>query len=45
MMGHGASQANVVYFLSALEVIFKKMGYRDKVGAGVSACANVFSES
>ena len=45
MMGHGASQANVVYFLSALEVIFKKMGYSDKVGAGVSACANVFSES
>ncbi len=45
MMGHGASQANVVYFLSALEVIFKKMGYNDKVGAGVSACANVFSES
>tara|TARA_B100000686_G_scaffold24842_1_gene23682 strand:- start:5780 stop:6958 length:1179 start_codon:yes stop_codon:yes gene_type:complete len=45
MMGHGASQANVVYFLSALEVIFKKMGYSDKVGAGVSACVNVFSES
>ncbi len=45
MMGHGATQANVVYFLSALEVIFKKMGYTEKVGSGVSACANVFSDS
>ena len=45
MMGHGATQANVVYFLSALEVIFKKMGYNEKVGDGVSACAAVFSEA
>ena len=44
MMGHGATQANVVYFLSALEVIFKQMGYNEDVGAGLSACANVFSE-
>ncbi|MED5578715.1 MAG: alanine--glyoxylate aminotransferase family protein [Nitrospinota bacterium] len=44
MMGHGATQANVVYFLSALEVIFKQMGYNEDVGAGLSACTNVFSE-
>ena len=45
MMGHGASQANVVYLLSALEVIFRQMGYTGSVGQGVAAATRVYAEA
>ncbi len=45
MMGHGATQANVVYLLSALEVIFSRLGYIAKAGDGVAAASRVFAES
>ena len=45
MLGSGATQANVVYFLSALEVIFKRMGYIELVGGAVSAATRVFAEA
>ena len=45
MLGSGATQANVVYFLSALEVIFKRMGYIEQVGGAVSAATRVFAEA
>ncbi len=44
MMGHGATQANVVYLLSALEVIFKDLGYIKQVGDAVSAATRVYAE-
>lgn len=44
MLGNGATQANVVYLLSALEVIFKDMGYIERVGEGVTAATRVFAE-
>jgi alanine-glyoxylate transaminase/serine-glyoxylate transaminase/serine-pyruvate transaminase len=43
MMGHGARQENVVYLMSALEVIFKKMGYIDDVGNAVAAATRVYA--
>ena len=45
MMGHGATQANVVYLLSALEVIFSKLGYITKAGDGVGAASQVFADA
>ncbi len=45
MMGHGARQENVVYLMSALEVIFKKMGYITNVGDAVSAATLVYAEA
>lgn len=45
MMGHGARQENVVYLISALEVIFKKMGYIDNVGDAVAAATRVYAEA
>lgn len=45
MMGHGATQANVTYLFSALEVIFKKMGYNRQVGAAVTAATRVYAEA
>lgn len=43
MMGHGATQANVVYLLSALEVIFSKLGYIERAGEGVGAASRAFA--
>ncbi len=43
LMGHGARQENVVYLMSALEVIFKKMGYIDQVGEAVAAATRVYA--
>ena len=45
MMGHGATQANVVYLLSALEVICRQMGYTDFVGRAVAAATQVYAEA
>ncbi len=45
LMGHGARQENVVYLMSALEVIFKKMGYIKGVGEGVAAATRVYAEA
>ena len=45
MMGHGATQANVVYLLSALEVIFRQMGYTGSVGSAVAAATRVYAEA
>ena len=45
MMGHGATQANVVYLLSALEVIFRQMGYTGSVGSAVVAATRVYAEA
>ena len=45
MMGHGATQANVVYLLTALEVIFKDLGYIKRVGDAVSAATHVYAEA
>ena len=45
MLGSGATQANVVYFLSALEVIFKRMGYIERVGGAVSSATRIFAEA
>ncbi len=45
MMGHGAQQSNVVYLLSALEVIFGKMGYTEKIGEATAAATNVYAEA
>ena len=45
LMGHGARQENVVYLMSALEVIFKKMGYIDEIGAAVTAATRVYAEA
>ena len=44
-MGHGATQANVVYLLSALEVIFSKLGYIERAGEGVGAASRAFAEA
>ena len=45
MMGHGATQANVVYLLSALEVIFSKLGYIERAGEGVGAASRAFADA
>lgn len=45
MMGHGARLENVVYLMSALEVIFKKMGYIERVGEAVGAATRVYAEA
>ncbi|MDA1000661.1 MAG: alanine--glyoxylate aminotransferase family protein [bacterium] len=45
MMGHGATQANVTYLLSALEVIFSKMGYNGRVGEAVAAATRVYADA
>jgi alanine-glyoxylate transaminase/serine-glyoxylate transaminase/serine-pyruvate transaminase len=45
LMGHGARQENVVYLMSALEVIFRKMGYINKVGEAVAAATRVYAEA
>jgi alanine-glyoxylate transaminase/serine-glyoxylate transaminase/serine-pyruvate transaminase len=45
MMGHGATQANVVYLLSALEVIFKDLGYIKRMGDAISAASRVYAET
>ena len=44
-MGHGAQQANVTYLISALEVIFKKLGYTDRVGDASAAGTRVYAEA
>jgi alanine-glyoxylate transaminase/serine-glyoxylate transaminase/serine-pyruvate transaminase len=45
LMGHGAQQANVTYLISALEVIFKKLGYSDRVGDASAAVTRVYAEA
>ena len=45
MMGHGARQENVAYLISALEVIFKRMGYTQKVGDASAAVTQVYAEA
>ena len=45
LMGHGAQQANVTYLISALEVIFKKLGYTDRVGDASAATTRVYAEA
>ena len=45
MMGHGATQANVIYLLSALEVIFRQMEYTSLVGSAVAATTRVYAEA
>ncbi|MBI2132947.1 MAG: alanine--glyoxylate aminotransferase family protein, partial [Candidatus Tectomicrobia bacterium] len=45
MMGHGATQANVVYLLSALEVICRQMGYTGSVGPAMAAATQVYAEA
>lgn len=45
MMGHGATHANVVYLLSALEAIFSKLGYIARAGEGVAAASQVFADA
>jgi len=45
LMGHGAQQANVTYLISALEVIFKKLGYTDRVGDASAAATRVYAEA
>ncbi|HJP12924.1 MAG: alanine--glyoxylate aminotransferase family protein [Nitrospinota bacterium] len=45
MMGHGARQENVVYLMSALEVIFNRMVYTKKVGEASAAATRVYAEA
>lgn len=45
MMGHGATQANVVYLLSALEVICRQMGYTGSIGPAMAAATRVYAEA
>ncbi len=45
MMGHGARQENVVYLMSALEVIFNRMGYTKEVGEASAAATRVYAEA
>ena len=38
-------QANVVYLVSALEVILKQMGYITQAGDGVAAVSRVYADA
>lgn len=45
LMGHSSSEANVLYFLTALEQTLKEQGFEVPRGAGASAAKEVYSKA